>query len=903
MKNTKKYLNWLLMPISVGFYLTLFVTWIAFTFYEHQSGPQQKAGLTQILNVFHLKSIDFRLLARGERPGSDRVAILDIDDHSLEVLGRWPWSREKIAQVIDQVMSHEVSSLAFDITFAEEQENPLKPILQRLKQNPDAQQLGELLEPEVKEFDADLKFAKVIEKHADRLVMGSYYDGSEYYHAPWQDPCVDMAFSRTREQKAWENQGVPVIAVDEFSADLPEVIKNMLAAELTEIEAQAKRSFFSKNPQISPATQRYADQQRLQFEILQTQLRYCANFLTDQDPVFEKVKNNWINITEQTESLAGLDFESGMDSLKYKGLRNPVVDVGRWWIDHPLISQVTTHTATFNTILDSDGTIRSGALLARGGSTYVLPIALKAFLVAHGYFPSIFFDRNPKNPSEKFVRDFAIMDEEGNEIFQIPVDEDAKMRINYAGPRKMFPYISAAEFVEPKPTAVISQRVFDTAKKIWLEQKFTVDKKQWLKDKILLFGPSATGIFDLRVTPFEENYPGVETHANILDNLLRRDFLKSDPLEEPTMLLTLLGIGLVLSVLVGKLGALPGLIIALGSGIGVLAGDYFYFFKNGTVTVVIFPLFLIGLIYVVLTFYKYFTEERQKRELKGTFAKYVSPSIVEEILADPSNIELGGRKQRVTVFFSDVRGFTTISEKLDPRALSDLLNSYLTPMTDLVFKHKGTLDKYMGDAIMAFFGAPVSFPDHAKYACRCALAHLVKLKELQAEYRARNLPEIDIGIGLNTGDVSVGNMGSETVRSYTVMGDAVNLGSRLEGITKEYGTRIVISEFTYADVQDSFTCREIDWVKVKGKNEPVRIFELVCEGPAVGPQAQLLEAFAKGFDLYHQQKFSEAKEEFSRGLTFIPDDYCSKLYVKRCDSYVETPPASDWDGVYTMKTK
>jgi adenylate cyclase len=306
---------------------------------------------------------------------------------------------------------------------------------------------------------------------------------------------------------------------------------------------------------------------------------------------------------------------------------------------------------------------------------------------------------------------------------------------------------------------------------------------------------------------------------------------------------------------------------------------------------------------MALTFYKYFTEERSKKELRQTFSKYVSPQIVEEVLKDPKNLELGGRKEHVTVFFSDVRGFTTISEKLDPRALSDLLNSYLTPMTDLVFKNKGTLDKYMGDAIMAFFGAPISMKDHAKWAARCALQHLEKLEELRAEYRKQGLPDIDIGIGLNTGEASVGNMGSQTVRNYTVMGDTVNLASRLEGINKTYGTRIIVSEFTYAEIKDTFFCREVDWVRVKGKNQPVKIFELVCEGQPEAQRAAGLKHFQAAYELYHAMKFQEAIAEFEKAVAANPSDETAKIYIERCQEYIAEPPHADWDGVYVMKTK
>jgi adenylate cyclase len=355
--------------------------------------------------------------------------------------------------------------------------------------------------------------------------------------------------------------------------------------------------------------------------------------------------------------------------------------------------------------------------------------------------------------------------------------------------------------------------------------------------------------------------------------------------------------------LISQLGAVSGILLTAAVMVGTVVIDQIYFFQNGLVIAIIFPVFLIGGLYVSLTFYKYFTEERGKKELKQTFQKYVSPAVVDEILADPGNIELGGKKLRLTVFFSDVRGFTTISEKLDPRALSDLLNSYLTPMTELVFQNRGTLDKYMGDAIMAFFGAPIQYPDHAKFACRCALQSLEKLKELQERLKAQGLPIIDIGIGLNTGDMSVGNMGSETVRSYTVMGDAVNLGSRLEGINKEYGTRIIISEFTYAEVKDSFVCREIDWVRVKGKVLPVKIYELMSEKPLDAEMQTMLEHFQTGYELYHQRQFEKALHEFNTALMHNPEDPVSKLYLERCEDFIAEPPPENWDGVFVMKTK
>jgi adenylate cyclase len=259
----------------------------------------------------------------------------------------------------------------------------------------------------------------------------------------------------------------------------------------------------------------------------------------------------------------------------------------------------------------------------------------------------------------------------------------------------------------------------------------------------------------------------------------------------------------------------------------------------------------------------------------------------------------------MSVFFSDVRGFTTISEKLAPEELSKILNLYLTPMTQLVFKNQGTLDKYMGDAIMAFFGAPVKTPNHAADACRCALESQQKLLEIQKDFLSKGLPNIEIGIGINTGDMSVGNMGSDIVQSYTVMGDSVNLASRLEGITKEYGVKIVISEFTYHEVKDQFVARELDLVKVKGKLKPVRIFELLSEklNETAAKADEKLTLYQSAYETYAAKDFKQAKSQFEKLLTIWENDSVSKLYIKRCDDFIEEPPPPDWDGVYIMKTK
>ncbi|MEM7647024.1 MAG: adenylate/guanylate cyclase domain-containing protein, partial [Pseudomonadota bacterium] len=521
---------------------------------------------------------------------------------------------------------------------------------------------------------------------------------------------------------------------------------------------------------------------------------YCLRYLTEKDELKPAFLEAWPKIKKEYEKFSELNFEQATDYIMATTLSNPVHHVDRWLFNIPEIQEVTEHSGTFNATQDKDGSVRRAKLFVRNGNLIIPSLAFKTYLVINDFYPTANLIPNPyENPPESnIVTNVKIKNAEDKHVLTIPTDHRGQLPINYAGPQKMFSYLSAGEILDGGDTLTIQQRV-QNQKGEWVEEDIQVDKKDYLKNKSFIFGATATGIYDLRVTPFEENYPGVETHANLLDNLIRQDYLKTNPQEEFLMPFAIFLLGLLFSFVVAKLGAISGLIIALSSLVAIYMVDAFFIFPKGTVITILFPIFTILFLYTLLTFFKYFTEERKKKELKGTFQKYVSPEIVNEILKDPTKLELGGMKQEMTVFFSDIRGFTTISEKLDPKALSDLLNHYLTPMTDIIFKNSGTLDKYMGDAIMAFFGAPVPSEKHAAQACRAALIQIDKLFELQKIYQEQGLPMIDIGIGINTGDMSVGNMGSETVRNYTVMGDSVNLGSRLEGINKQYGTRIIIS--------------------------------------------------------------------------------------------------------------
>ncbi|RME29005.1 MAG: adenylate/guanylate cyclase domain-containing protein, partial [Deltaproteobacteria bacterium] len=326
--------------------------------------------------------------------------------------------------------------------------------------------------------------------------------------------------------------------------------------------------------------------------------------------------------------------------------------------------------------------------------------------------------------------------------------------------------------------------------------------------------------------------------------------------------------------------------------------DYLLFLQNVMAHSVLVQLFVVGH-FIAVAVWRYATEEREKTRIRHAFQFYLSNEVIEEILRDTKMLKLGGERRVLTVMFSDIRGFTSLSEKLDPAALTELLNEYLTPMTEIVLQQRGTLDKYIGDALMAFFGAPIAFEHHAHAACSSALQMMERLKELNAQWKQRGLPELAIGIGINTGEVSVGNMGSARRFDYTVIGDNVNLASRLEGLNKTYGTSIIISQFTREAIGGHFTCRKLDSVRVKGKMQPVDIYELVRAGPMDEERDGWIVLFERGLELYRNAEFEKALEIFER----LEQDAAAGLFAGRCRQLLESPPPQGWDGVFTATTK
>jgi len=469
---------------------------------------------------------------------------------------------------------------------------------------------------------------------------------------------------------------------------------------------------------------------------------------------------------------------------------------------------------------------------------------------------------------------------------KIPITDLGFTQINFCGPyvdvktdKTTFPTYSASDFLNGKvPPAE-------------------------LKDSVVVFGVSAAGLFDLRPTPYSHVAPGMDINANILENVISGSFLTLAP--DYLKFILIIIAAMLMWYLIPRLTPIQGTIWFLLSLAIYVIVVCVLFGKLNYVINMVYPCSALILTFLLLTTYKFRTEVRHSRYMKQMFQSMVAPSVVEEILKLPAGIELGGEEKELTVMFSDVRSFTTFSEKHTPHEVVEILNEYLSQMTNLIFQTEGTLDKYIGDAIMAFWGAPAAQMDNAYRACSTALGMVDLLHSvLHPKWEIEGKEKLQIGIGLNTGPMVVGFVGSESIKNYTLIGDAVNLGSRLEGTTKEYHVEIIIAESTFERVKNDMLCRELDLIKVKGKNEPIRIYELVEHRlKGAGAKEMKVKAFEEGLALYRQQKWDEAVQRFKNCLELDPKDGPADIFIQRCGQLKSAPPGPNWDGVFVMKTK
>lgn len=554
----------------------------------------------------------------------------------------------------------------------------------------------------------------------------------------------------------------------------------------------------------------------------------------------------------------------------------------------PVLQDAAMGGGGFNVNTDDDGVVRTAPLVERVGKAYYPALSLvtvSAYLKADAVQPM--FDDKPK---KRTALQLEAGDLDKLLIFapdrgvEIPVGDGLTTVVQYRGTGwkdgGAFRYVSAAD--------VLAGRV----------------PPALLKNTIVLVGTTAPGLVDLRATPVNKVFPGVEIHANIIKSILDGRFKSRPWFSWSVEAAEIIAVGVLLTF---ALAVLPPLysVIAAGAAFAAVAGFNYYMYSQQDIVLNMFIcLLLIASLFVLNLAWGYFFEFRKGRALVSRFGEYVAPELVAQMAENPEAYNMEGESRELTVMFVDVRGFTTISEGLSPKQLREYINLYLTAMSeDIRSSHQGTLDKYIGDAVMAFWGAPVAFPDHASRAVATSLLMQQSAERLNRDFVKRGWPELHIGIGLNSGLMHVGDMGSAIRRAYTVMGDAVNLGSRLEGITKVYGVGICVGEATRAAAPE-YVYRELDLVRVKGKNEPVAIFEPIGMAGAVA-RAELDEIaeWEAALALVRGQQWDEAGRRIATLQAGRPDRGLYALYLARIAHYRQHPPGAGWDGVTSFETK
>jgi adenylate cyclase len=779
----------------VSFIISLVTTLAALILYYFTFLGERPTPIFVFLQRLEYDSLDTRFRYRPAKATKvdPHIVIVDIDQHSQEVLGKWPFSRTHFARMLDILREEGAKVVAFDITF--DKPDQTVELMRKIWRDLETRKKnGEPIDPQyetwlqrlVAENNADAQFAKAIDRFGP-VVLGSFFLKKE------------------------ELTGIDDAALDQY-------------ADLIDWYSIARTA-------SSPATG----------------------------------KRDFLELVRKYDQEGNL-FAATVANIP--SLANP---------DNP----EKTSIGFFNISADPDGVLRRTML--------VLPFGRSKDINDWQMFSSLevqavrlYLGLPATQLAVNFNQIGVVSVDFGNKL-KIEPDYTGHMQINYRGPRGRYPYVSIADVLARK----------------FLPGTFN--------GNIVLIGASATGIGDLRTTPYGGiNYPGVEVHANVIDNMLNHGFLVRGAQQALWDVLAILFLGIPLGIWMALVQP-RWMWFGAALLIPLVAADYGAFLRGWWLNFTIPAMTLTGNVLLV-SLYRALVEEKEKRKVRTAFGQYLSPEVIRRLLVNPRLVE--PKKTDITVMFSDIRGFTSISEKLDAQDLALFLNQYLSDMTRIVFSHHGTLDKYIGDAVMAFWGAPFEEEGHAARACNAALEMMKRVRELQKEWEAQGKPSLEIGIGLNTGVASVGNMGSALRYGYTALGDTVNLSSRLEGLNKDYGTHIIVNETTYHAAKNSgFVFRELDLMRVKGKLQPVTIYQLMgwqADFAANGPLGDLSaqqELFARARELYRDRQWKAARNAFREFLDKWPKDGPSRVYLERCEEYIVAEPSANWDGVFVMTHK
>jgi class 3 adenylate cyclase len=881
-----------------------------------------------------LLSLDARFIVRPRILTNPDIATIDIDNHALTEEGRWPWTRDKHARVIEIINQARGGMIGFDMYFSEESEKSLTPL--------DIQNSKSLDDVWTAFRDYDEELAEAARRNHN-VFLGATFTLEER-------PKLPLSEDVETDSAAWQRFGYMVekgycIEADGAAVDpilravapgaipIPTLLDAARGVGFAQIVREAD-GLVRKYPTFIRIDYPPESQERVTYLVPSLGLAMACDYL--QVPI----KNVIVRPGEYLEIPNAL-----MPDQRKVNLRIPINERGEMIINWSGDYKDTFHHYPYSSLIDISEKHTFEAIkefLSRQPPSVLQDLSemvnkvydafpeVDDILVYTGYlYGAYWYETLIEQEGIKtlephiFERLFDASADEAPGWYETQREVFESVRLNVAllellrEDRSITPSQAAERLDVPLPNvenahSTISRLLAQGGpgpadRPLYFLPEVIVEGNplefEKLKGGVFFYGLTAAGTHDLNPMPFSPRYPMVGSIANVFNTIVTDQPIR--PVDKVWTLPLLLAVGLFTGYILSTRSTVRGSLFTVLFLIGYLLFAY-QLFANFRIWIdVVGPATTIVLADVVIVWHKFNAAEKRRKFIKRAFEFYLNPSVVEQIAKNPEMLELGGKEMVLTALFSDVAGFTTISEQLRPPQLVELLNEYLTAMTDIVLKYDGTLDKYEGDAVMAVFGAPIHFPDHATRACYVALEMQDVLKQMREKWKAEGRPELHARIGMNSGSMVVGNMGSRTRFNYTVMGDAVNLASRLEGVNKQYSTSIMISEFTLELCKFDIVTREIDLIRVKGKAAPVKIYEVLGRANDGLPDdvKAVVERFSRGLEAYRRREWTAGIEAFQQALEIRPDDGPSLTYLKRCKEYLLVPPPAEWDGVYVMTTK
>ncbi len=737
------------------------------------------------------KFLDFRFQFRRPVPLSGQITHIDIDDKSLEVIGRWPWSRNKHVELLDVLYDLGAKMVVFDVEF---------------------------FEPTNKSLPDDLQIYSAVDS-----VMG-------------QNP--------------------------------PD--KNLSAEEYANYLQETRYDITGEIIRMADIDKRFSDAMKFCKNIY-----LASNFIKDDPKQLLTFEGTPFHITYSPERHLSLNHEN--------------------YIQLPVLNYAKG-IGFVNIEPDSDGVLRRVKIVRLYNGKIYPQLAFRVACDSLGISPDM-IDIVPG----KHIK----LGKPGQPSVVIPIDEQGQVIVNWTGNRnaawdKTFEHISYQYLTDNFYRTGLKAEEDPVLKNKYEEQKQELISK--IKDKICLIGMVAGGSTDLKPTPNAPMVPGVMMHSGIMNMVLTNNFINRA--SKLMNLLIIFIIGMLITLIAGHLKPFVSAVLTVVLIAAVVFIGFKLFSDSGLWIELTGPLTVCFFGFTSIKVYRAISEEQAKRQIQGVFGRYLAPAVVNDLINNPDKVRLGGEKRVMTVFFSDMADFTNKSSNLGPETVMEWINKYLTAMTDIIQENGGMIDKYQGDAIMALFGAPLITPTHAKQCCWAALDQRKALPELNMRLQKENLPAVDIRVGINTGEMTVGNLGSSKVLSYTVMGDEVNLASRLEGVNKFYRTGMIISGETYKQAKDFIEARELDTIRAKGMQRPVNIYELIAKkGEASAQELELIVTYEKALKAYRERNWVEAIEALKICRKIKPADGPTTLLLGQCLKYQQLPKEEVPELINTLTSK